>query len=275
MPGWLNRIGERSQRVDAVAACFAALRPVYVVLDQRRAPERCAMLVGQPGWHDFLTLFAGTPLAPLLEASPWLLELKSGSEAWQAAEALCREQHIGWAFQPAQDARLADLADHLRRLFVLDDPHGGQSLVNVQDPAAWTALLAAGSDTSYAHCIGPLGKVATPAPQRHWQAWQPAAHDGEAEAPPLTHELERALKEVQRAWWLSQATVIPLQELPPEWLERLTQLAEADIARWRDRKRLLPLVRHADDGEWRHAQATLLDASLTVQQKISELERHS
>ncbi|MDI5985121.1 DUF4123 domain-containing protein [Halomonas sp. M4R5S39] len=275
MPGWLTRIGERSQRVDTVAACFAAHRPVFLVLDQRRAAERCAALVGQPGWHDYLTLFAGTPLAPLIEASPWLIELKLGSEAWQAAAALCQEQRCGWAFQPAQDTRLADLADHLRRLFVLDDPHGGQSLVNVQDPAAWTTLLAAGSDTSYAHCIGPLGQVVTPTPLPHWQAWLPTDEADEAAAPPLTHELERALKEIQRAWWLSQAADIPLQKLPPEWLERLTQLAEADIARWRDRKRLLPLVRHADAATWRHAQAILFDASLTVQQKISELERHS
>ncbi|MFY0989245.1 DUF4123 domain-containing protein [Halomonas sp. C05BenzN] len=275
MPGWLTRIGERSRRVDAVAAGFEAQHPVYVVLDQRRDSERCAALVGQPGWHDFLTLFAGTPLAPLIEASPWLLELTLGSEAWQAAEALCREQRIGWAFQPTQGARLDALADHMRRLFVLDDPLGGQSLVNVQDPTACTALLAAGSDTAYAHCIGPLGRVSTPTPQGHWQAWQPAAHQGDAKAPPLTHELERALKEIQRAWWLSQATDLPLQELPDEWLERLTQLAEADIAGWRDRKRLLPLVRHADAAMWRQAQAILFDTSLTVRQKISELERHS
>ncbi|PMR68909.1 DUF4123 domain-containing protein [Halomonas heilongjiangensis] len=242
MPGWLTRIGERSQRVDSLASGFAAHRPAYLVLDQRRAPERCAALVGQPGWHDFLTLFAGTPLAPLLEASPWLIELTLGSEAWQAAEALCREQRIGWAFQPAQDARLADLADHLRRLFVLDDPHGGQSLVNVQDPAAWTALLAAGSDTSYAHCIGPLGQVATPTPLHHWQAWQPAVHDGEDEAPPLTHELEHALKEVQRAWWLSQATDIPLQELPEAWLQRLGRLETEGIKQAHYLQRLLPLI---------------------------------
>ncbi|NIC04214.1 DUF4123 domain-containing protein [Billgrantia bachuensis] len=274
MSGWLNRIAERSQRVDTLASGFAAHRPAYLILDQRRAPECCAALVGQPGWHDYLTLFAGTPLAPLLEASPWLIELRIGSQAWQAAEALCREQRIGWLFQPAQSTSLNDLADHLRRLFVLDDPHGGQSLVNVQDPTAWAALLAAGSDTAYTQLIGPLGQVATPTPLPHWQAWQPVEADA-TETPALTHELEQALRESQRAWWLSTATDTPLQELPPEWLERLGRLAEVGISRWRDRRRLLPLIRHADEAIWHFAQATLSDANLTVQQKISELERHS
>ncbi|EWH03596.1 DUF4123 domain-containing protein [Halomonas sp. BC04] len=275
MPGWLNRLAERSHPVDSPAAGFDGHRPLYVVLDQRRAPERCAELVGQPGWIDFLTLFAGTPLSPLLEASPWLIELTPGSEAWQVAAALCHDQRIGWAFQPAQNARLDALADHLRPLFVLDDPHGGQSLVNLQDPTAWTALLAASSDTAYTQLIGPLGKVVTPTPQRHWQTWQPAEEVGEAEAPSLTHELERALKESPRAWWLSQATDRPLQELPAEWLERLARLDAGGITRWRDRKRLLPLIRHADEATWRYAQATLSDAGLTAAQKISELERLS
>ena len=275
MPGWLNRLAERSHPVDSPAAGFDGHRPLYVVLDQRRAPERCAALVGQPGWIDFLTLFAGTPLSPLLEASPWLIELTPGSEAWQVAAALCHDQRCGWAFQPAQNAQLDALADHLRPLFVLDDPHGGKSLVNLQDPTAWTALLAAGSDTAYAQLIGPLGRVVTPTPQRHWQAWKPAAEAGEAEAPSLTHELERALKESPRAWWLSQATDKSLQELPAEWLVRLGRLAEDGITRWRDRKRLLPLICQASDATWHDAQAILFDKRLTAAQKISELERHS
>lgn len=242
MSGWLTRIGERSQRVEALSGCFAAQRPAYLVLDQRRAPERCAALVGQPGWHDFLTLFAGTSLAPLIEASPWLVELKLGSQAWQAAAALCQEQRCGWAFQPAQDARLDDLADHLRRLFVLDDPHGGQSLVNLQDPTAWTALLAAGSDTAYAQLIGPLGQVVTPTPLPHWQAWQPAEATGDAEALSLSHELEQALKESPRAWWLSSATETPLQELPEAWLQRLGRLKTEGIKQAHHLQRLLPLI---------------------------------
>lgn len=242
MPGWLTRIGERSQRVDTLAGGFAAHRSAYLVLDQRRAPERCAALVGKPGWHDYLTLFAGTPLDPLIEASPWLVELKLGSEAWQAAAALCQEQRFGWAFQPAQDARLDDLADHLRRLFVLDDPHGGQSLVNLQDAAAWTALLAAASDTAYAQLVAPLGQVVTPTPLSHWQAWQPVEAAGEAEALSLSHKLEQALKESPRAWWLSRAIDTPLQALPPEWLVRLGRLEAVGIKQAHHLQRLLPLI---------------------------------
>ncbi|WP_111411676.1 DUF4123 domain-containing protein [Billgrantia lactosivorans] len=280
MPGWLSRIGGRSQRVDSLASGFVAHRSAYLVLDQRRAPERCAALVAQPGWHDYLTLFAGTPLSPLLEASPWLVELKLGSQAWQAATALCQEQRIGWAFQPAQDARLEDLADHLRRLFILDDPHGGQSLVNVQDPTAWTALLAAGSDTAYAQLVGPLGQVVTPTPLPHWQAWQQVDEVGEdaseAMAPPLTHELEQALKESSRAWWLSAATDMPLQELPPEWLERLGRLEAAGIHQAHHLQRLLPRVQQEPNPEtdwW--AQATtmeLLQAAMPAWKKVDALE---
>lgn len=276
MPGWLTRIGERSQRVDTLASGFAAHRPAYLVLDQRRAPERCAALVGQPGWHDYLTLFAGTSLAPLLEASPWLIELSIGSQAWQAAAALCQEQRIGWAFQSAQDARLDDLADHLRRLFVLDDPHGGQSLVNLQDPAAWTALLAASSDTAYAQLIGPLGQVVTPMPLPHWQAWQFIEAPGDAEAPPLTHELEQALKEIPRAWWLSRATETPLSALPSAWLERLGRLEAAGIKQAHYHQRLLPRVQQEPKPEtdWWVQAATLevLQAAMPAWKKVDALE---
>ncbi|WP_010628820.1 DUF4123 domain-containing protein [Halomonas sp. KM-1] len=275
MPGWLSRIDERSQRIETLSGSFEAQRSVYVVLDQRRAPERCAALVGQPGWHDYLTLFAGTPLSPLLEASPWLVELTPGSEAWQAIGSLCAGQRHGWLFQPAQATSLSDMADRLRRLFILDDPHGGQSLVNLQDAAAWTALLAASSDTAYAQLIGPLGQVITPTPLTHWQRWQPAVERNEAEAPALTEALEQALKESPRAWWLSRATETPLSALPPVWMERLGHLAEGGITYGRDRKRLLPLIRQAGDDTWHNAQHILSDLSLTEAQRISELERLS
>ncbi|MCE8025480.1 DUF4123 domain-containing protein [Billgrantia aerodenitrificans] len=273
MPGWLSRIDERSQRIETLSGSFEAQRSAYVVLDQRRAPERCAELVGQPGWHDYLTLFAGTPLSPLLEASPWLVELTPGSEAWQAIGSLCAGQRHGWLFLPAQATPLNELADHLRRLFILDDPHGGQSLVNLQDAAAWTALLAASSDTAYAQLIGPLGQVITPTPLTHWQRWQPAGDrdEAEAEAPALTEALERALKESPRAWWLSSATDTPLSALPPAWLERLERLEAAGIKQAHYLKRLLPLIRQADE----HFDSSIeqgLRADLPTRKKVQALE---
>ncbi|OUE44783.1 hypothetical protein BZY95_05385, partial [Billgrantia desiderata SP1] len=142
-----------------------------------------------------------------------------------------------------------------------------------QDAAAWTALLAASSDTAYAQLIGPLGQVITPTPLTHWQRWQPAGDRDEA--PALTEALERALKEIPRAWWLSRATETPLSALPPAWLERLGHLAEGGITYGRDRKRLLPLIRQAGDDTWHNAQHILSDLSLTEAQRISELERLS
>ncbi|MBD3895309.1 DUF4123 domain-containing protein [Halomonas sp. ML-15] len=273
MSGWLKHIAERGHPVDSPATSFGGHRPAYMVLDQRRASGRCADLIGQPGWRDFLTLFATTPLAPLIDASPWLIELDVGSVAWHSGETLCREQHLGWIFQPAQATSLNDLADHLRRLFVLDDPHGGQSLVNLQAPTAWTALLAASSDTAYAQLIGPLGRVVTPTPLSHWQVWQPVDDADNVEIPPLTQTLEIALKESPRGWWLSQATDTPLQALPAEWLERLGQLEAAGIHQAHHLQRLLPKVCE-DDADW-WAQAStmqLLQAARPAWQKVDALE---
>ncbi|MCE8040431.1 DUF4123 domain-containing protein [Halomonas sp. MCCC 1A11062] len=274
MPGWLSRIDERSQRIETLSGSFEAQRSAYAVLDQRRAPERCAALVGQPGWHDYLTLFAGTPLSPLLEASPWLVELTPGSDAWQAIGSLCAGQRLGWLFQPAQATSLNDMADHLRRLFILDDPHGGQSLVNLQDAAAWTALLAASSDSAYAQLIGPLGQVITPTSLTHWQRWQPTEERGEA--PALTEALEQALKESPRAWWLSRATETPLSALPPAWMERLGRLEAAGILQAHHLQRLMPKVKQAQNPEtdwW--AQATTLEvlqAAMPAGKKVDALE---
>lgn len=276
MPGWLSRLPERTRGSGELAAWVDPRRPAYLVLDPRRYPEACAALVGRPGWRDYLTLFAGTPLAPLLEASPWLVELEVGSEAWQALGALCTGERRGWAFQPAHATPLTDLADHLRRFFVLDDPHGGQSLVNIQDPAAWTALLAAGSDTAYAQLIGPLGQVVTPTPEQHWLAWQLAGNAGNTEALPLTQERELALKESAHAWWLSRATETPLPALPPEWLERLGRLEAAGISQAHHIQRLLPRVRQEQSPEtdwW--AQATtmeILQAAMPAWKKVDALE---
>ncbi|MFW3615683.1 DUF4123 domain-containing protein [Billgrantia antri] len=279
MPGWLNRIGERSHPVESPAAGFDGRRPLYAVLDQRRAPERCAALVGQPGWNDFLTLFAGTPLAPLLDASPWLVELTPGSEAWQAIRSLCTGQRFGWAFQPTQATSPDDLADHLRRLFVLDDPHGGQSLVNLQDGAGWTALLAAASDTAYAQLIGPLGQVVTPTPLPHWQAWHlvDVASEttgdtvNESKEPPLTQALEQALKESPRAWWLSRATETPLSALPPAWLERLGQIEAAGIKQAHYLQRLLPLICQESES-FSSSVEQELRADLPMRKKVQALE---
>jgi hypothetical protein len=284
MSGWLNRIDERGHGIAHPETGFAGHCPVYAVLDPRRAPERCAALVGQPGWHDYLTLFAGTPLSPLLEASPWLVELTPGSDAWQAIVSLCTAQRLGWLFQPVQATPLNELADHLRSLFILDDPHGGQSLVNIQDAAAWTALLAASSDTAYAQLIGPLGQIITPTSLTHWQRWQPvdaaseatggSVHD--ANALSLTHVLEHALKEVPRAWWLSQATETPLSALPPAWMERLGRLEAAGIHQAHHLQRLMPKVKQAQNPEtdwW--AQATTLEvlqAAMPAGKKVDALE---
>ncbi|MCE8001864.1 DUF4123 domain-containing protein [Billgrantia ethanolica] len=271
MPGWLSRIEERSQRIETLSGSFEAQRSVYAVLDQRRAPERCAALVGQPGWHDYLTLFAGTPLSPLLEASPWLVELTPGGDAWQAIGSLCAGQRLGWLFQPVQATPLNELADHLRRLFILDDPHGGQSLVNLQDAAAWTALLAASSDTAYAQLIGPLGQVITPTPLTHWQRWQPAVEHNEAEAPALTETMEQALKESPRAWWLSRATETPLSALPPAWLERLGRLDTAGIKQAHYLKRLLPLICQESES-FSPSVEQELRADLPMRKKVQALE---
>ncbi|MBA2778030.1 DUF4123 domain-containing protein [Billgrantia kenyensis] len=287
MSSWLTRLPERTRDTGELTSWVDAQRPAYLVLDQRRYPEASADLLGQAGKCDFVTLFATTPLAPLIDASPWLIELDVGSEAWQHGEALCREQRLGWAFQPAHNAGLDDLADHLRRLFVLDDSHGGQSLINIQDPTAWTALLAAGSDNAYAQLIGPLGQVITPTPLTHWQAWQPVDTAGkppggtihDAKAPPLTHAVEQALKDGPRAWWLSRVTQTPLSALPPVWLERLKRLEAAGIHQAHHIQRLLPRVRQAQHPEtdWWSQASTMerLDAAMPAWQKVDALEAHA
>ncbi|MDR5905683.1 DUF4123 domain-containing protein [Franzmannia qiaohouensis] len=272
MSGWLTQLPERTRGTGELASWVDAQRPVYLVLDQRRYPEASADLLGKPGKYDFVTLFATTPLAPLIDASPWLIELEVGSEAWQYGEALCREQRLGWSFQPAHNTRLDDLVDHLRRLFVLDDPHGGQSLINIQDPAAWTALLATLPGTSLPAWLAPLGRVFTPIPQRHWLAWHEVAESEVAhEILPLTREGEAALRAAPGAWWLSRTTETPLYELPEAWLARLARLNRAGITRADHLRRLLEMICQPDDLLPSAVEQTLV-ASLPPRKKVHALE---
>lgn len=143
--------------------------------------------------------------------------------------------------------------------------------MNIQDTAAWTTLLAAGSDSGYAQLIGPLGKVITPTPLAHWQAWRLVDAAGDAEALPLTHELEQALKESPRAWWLSRATDTPLSALPSAWLERLGQIEAAGIKQAHYLQRLLPLICQESES-FSSSVEQELRADLPMRKKVQALE---
>lgn len=271
MPGWLNQLAERCRAADKLSEMVTGQRG-FVVLDQRRSPEQCRPLLSLPGKRDFITLFAGTPLSPLLEASPWLLDVEVGSEAWHCAEKLC-QQRLGWICQPAADQALHSIADHLRPLFVLDDPHGGKSLINLQQPAVWTALLASAPASVYSHWLIPLDRVAIPTPQGQWSIWQADAPTSPApERWQLTADMEAALEESQQAWWLSRMTKIPLASLPDTWLARMVAAMQAGISRSDHLKRLLPII--TDEGDTLNVQIDdILNNSLPSRQKVQQLER--
>nr|WP_287018583.1 DUF4123 domain-containing protein [Halomonas sp.] len=271
MPGWLSNISERSRRVDRPEGSLKHGQTVYVVLDQRRSPDQCRSLLSLSGKRDFIALFAGTPLSPLLEASPWLLDIEVGSEAWHFAKMLC-QQRLGWVCQPLPNETLYSTADCLQALFMLDDPHGGKSLINLQQPAAWIALLASAPASIYSHWLNSLHQVATPTPQGQWLVWQTnAPFSATSERWQLSAAMEAALKESQQAWWLSDTTKIPLEELPRNWLERLKKCSGCGIKRGRDLMRLLAAIQHADESIWMQHEDILHDQRLTTKQRVSAM----
>lgn len=273
MSGWLNQLEERCRLEASLSASLSADQIGYVVLDQRRSTDQCRSLLDQPGRRDFITLFAGTSLSRLNDASPWLLEIEVGSDAWQCAETLC-QQRLGWMCQPPAAQTLQTVANHLRPLFVMDDPHGGQSLINLQQPAVWTALLASAPANIYSHWLSPLSQVATPSPQGQWFIWQ--ADEPTSPAPErwqLTAEMEAALKESQQAWWLSEHTEENLATLPDQWVKRLGKCAQYDITKGRHLARLLPAIRQADKESWHRIEHILRNPKLSAKQRITEVEK--
>lgn len=270
MPGWLNGIAERSQVIDNLPALTTG-KHGFFVLNQRRSPEQCRSILGLSGTQDFLTLFAGTALSPLLEASPWLLQIDQGSEAWHYAEALCQKR-LGWVCLPASDQTLQSLADHLRPLFVLADPHGGKSLINLQQPAAWMALLASAPLSVYDHWMSTFQLVATPTPQGQWLVWQAQTETSNAsDEGRLTNEMEAALKESQQAWWLSRMTNMPVSHVRASWLIKMKIIMEAGITRSDHLKRLLPVI----TGECEALSTQIedvLNKSIPSRQKVQQLE---
>ncbi len=261
MPEWLARLPERARISGEPEAWLSTERPLVMVLDQRRASEASRELLGREGVHEHVPLFAATPLAPLLEAGPWCLRLEADSEAWRGGEALCRERRLGWCCQPPLNVAFADLIAHLQRLFVWADPQGGQSLVNLQDPAALTALLGSAEPATLARILAPLGELATPTPQGRWQAWRDI-EPGEASdaSPRLTLDMEAALKAAPQAWFLAERLGLRLDEVDAAWLEGLAVLNRHGITRARHLDSLLPLLRQAGWREHRDIREALESA---------------
>ncbi|MFG6139170.1 DUF4123 domain-containing protein [Halomonas sp. B23F22_10] len=252
MHGWLARLPERAYLSGEPEAWLSTERPLVMVLDQRRASEASRALLGHEGIHEHVPLFAVTPLAPLQEAGPWALWLEAGSDAWRVGEALCRERRLGWCCQPLPTTPFAELVAHLQGLFVWDDPHGGQSLVNLQDPVALTALLASAEPATLAHVLAPLGELASPTPQGHWQAWQrPETNDALDASRRLTPDMEAALKAAPQAWFLAERLGVRLDEVDADWLEGLALLNRHGITRARHLEGLLPYVQRA---AWRESE---------------------
>lgn len=270
MSGWLSQLAERSKSVDNLAG-LAVGKCAYAVLDQRRAPEQCRSILGLTGQQEFMSLFAGTSLSPLLEASPWLVEIDAGSEAWHYAEALSQKR-LGWVCLPRSGQTLQSLADYLRPLFVLADPHGGKSLINLQQPAAWMALLASSPLSVYDYWMSTFQLVATPTPQGQWLVWQAQTETSNAsDEGHLTNEMEAALKESQQAWWLSRMTNMPVSHVRASWLIKMKIIMEAGITRSDHLKRLLPVI--TGDCEALSTQIEdVLNNSIPSRQKVQQLE---
>ncbi|MCK2184374.1 DUF4123 domain-containing protein [Halomonas getboli] len=271
MPGWLARLPERAYLSGEPEAWLSPERSLVMVLDQRRASEASGALLGHEGIHEHVPLFAATPLAPLQEAGPWAVLLEPGSDAWCVGEALCRERRLGWCCQPLPTTDIAELIAHLQDLFVWADPHGGQSLVNLQDPAALTALLASAEPAALAQILSPLGELAIPTPTGHWQAWKRLEAADALDAPPrLTPDMEAALKAAPQAWFLAERLGGRLDEVDAAWLEGLAVLNRHGITRARHLESLLPYVQQT---AWRESEESceILDSDQPAWRKVKAL----
>lgn len=271
MSEWLARLPERARLSGEPEAWLSTELPLVMVLDQRRASQASRELLGREGVHEHVPLFAATPLSPLQEAGPWAVRIEAGSDAWRAGEALCRERRLGWCCQPSTTTAFAELIAHLQGLFVWADPHGGQSLVNLQDPAALTALLGSAEPAMLAHIRAPFGELATPTPSGHWQAWQGIEPGDATDASPrLTPDMEAALKSAPQAWFLAERLEIRLDEVNADWLEGLAMLNRHGITRARHLESLLPYVQRA---AWREREESrqILDTDQPAWRKVKAL----
>ncbi|ABI56493.1 DUF4123 domain-containing protein [Alkalilimnicola ehrlichii MLHE-1] len=224
---WLTRIGERSHTVEGPGD-GADGEWVGLIIDPHRIPEEALALYTLDGATDIVPLFAGTELRSLSAYGPWAARLTPGSPAFEQAEMLCRELALGWMCRPPGGA-LEPFVEQMQRLAVMDDADGGQSLVQVQQPEAWTALLASAPRTHFDLWLQVLGPVYTPTPTAGWRCWVGAEPRGPTSPPFLDHNQCRALDDAPLAWWLGQDLGIPLEAVPPDMLEQLRTLREAGI----------------------------------------------
>ena len=244
MHAWLTRVGERGQAVQRPRNAGKAER-FGAIIDQRRAPEETRALYALDGADGITPLFAGTALDALAAHDPWVGWLAVDSPALEKAESLCRERGLGWMWLPPGGA-MAPSLELLQRLSVLDDAGGGQSLVQLQRPEAWSALLAVASSSQFDHWLHILGAVYTPTPTGGWHCWTGSEPHVAECAAMLDSEQCQALDDAPLAWWLGRELGIPLEDVPAQRLEQLRRLREAGIRQPREWRRRLPDSASAD-----------------------------
>ncbi|WP_231363102.1 DUF4123 domain-containing protein [Thioalkalivibrio sp. ALR17-21] len=238
MHEWLTRVGERGHTVETPGEDGKTGR-FGIIIDQRRAPEEARALYALDGADGIIPLFAGTALDALAAHGPWVGWLGVDSPALKQAESICRKRGLGWMWLPPGDATEPCL-ELLQRLSVLDDAGGGQSLVQLQRPEAWSALLAVAPSMQFDHWLHVLGAVYTPTPTGGWRCWTGNEPREAERAAVLDGEQCQALDDAPLAWWLGRELGIALEDVPPQRLEQLRRLREAGIHQPREWRRRLP-----------------------------------
>ncbi|QFT84216.1 hypothetical protein FIU88_04410 [Halomonas sp. THAF12] len=122
-------------------------------------------------------LYLDTPLAECRTLSPCLVELEAGSPVFERFIEEEAENEAGWLMTAGE--ALEVVADHLRRLLIVEHPWQGEQTLRVASPEVMRYLLEAEAAPEASSLLGPIERLWLPEMQGTDLNWHHLESDSE------------------------------------------------------------------------------------------------
>ncbi|WP_260260745.1 DUF4123 domain-containing protein [Vibrio intestinalis] len=132
---------------------------LYLLIDGNAVDKLAEKIYSLTENLNVQCIYTNSPLQPLREASPWLIELLDSQRfsvlAW-AQEQNFFENQAAWLF--ISESNIETTADHFRSLVEVEHPMGHQVVFRLQDPRVARALFTYHAEQNHFELTGPISE---------------------------------------------------------------------------------------------------------------------